>query len=52
MSSLPKSIVDLIGKKKGLSVHKGNIRVQFKVPDRVHPIRKSLGYRLLKRILS
>ena len=44
MSSLPKSIVDLIGKKKGLSVHKGNIRVQFKVPDRVHPIRKSLGY--------
>lgn len=44
MGSLSTSIMELISKHKGLSVHKGNIRVQFKVPDKVSPIRKSLGY--------
>tara|TARA_Y100001973_G_C5204154_1_gene340181 strand:+ start:1860 stop:3200 length:1341 start_codon:yes stop_codon:yes gene_type:complete len=44
MSGLPKNVLELIGKHRGLSVHKGNIRVQFKVPDRVSPVRKSLGY--------
>jgi len=44
MGNLSTSIMELISKHKGLSVHKGNIRVQFKVPDRVSPIRKSLGY--------
>lgn len=44
MGSLSTSMMKLISKHKGLSVHKGNIRVQFKVPDKVSPIRKSLGY--------
>lgn len=29
---------------KGITSHNGSLRVQFKIPGRISPIKKSLGY--------
>ncbi|TKB43541.1 tyrosine-type recombinase/integrase [Thalassotalea mangrovi] len=44
MTKLSKAEQKALGAARGVSVHHGNLRIQFKLPDKDFPIRKSLCY--------
>lgn len=44
MTVLNDSIQLALAGAKGVTVHNGSLRLQFKLPDKIRPVRKSLGY--------
>lgn len=43
-----KELLTILSKTAGIHLHKDNLRLQFKVPGRASPIRRSLGFLLTK----
>lgn len=44
MKKYSEEVLDAIKSAKGVSIHNGSLRLQFKVPDKTSAIRKSLAY--------
>jgi len=44
MAQLTPVVAEALQSAKGVTVHNGSLRVQFKIPGRLSPIKRSLGY--------